>query len=316
MKTILDFRKMKVSDEKIGWITSYDYPTSLTSARAGIDMILIGDSSAMTVLGHKSTNPMDMNSMILLSQAVNRGAPDVFKVGDLPQGSYEGSNYDAIQNSLRFIKEANCQAVKLEGGKRIVDRVKSIVDSGILTVGHCALTPQSTETIGGYRVCCKTVESFDNTFEDALALKKAGICMLLLEGTPAAPAKQIAKSLDIPVLGIGCGPGLDGQLMIWHDLMGFYEPFRPLFAKCFIPEIIDDFRVVYQGQISNKNTNPKKFGRDTRMDGLLHLSELAIKKYIKDVKSREFPSSEYTYPLKNEELIELRKSQYWNSEFE
>jgi len=305
-KTILDFQQMKKDEEKIAWVTAYDYPFASVAESAGMDMILVGDSGGMTTLGYETTNPVTMDEMIMLASSVRRGAPGTFVVGDLPQGSYEPSNRDAVVNAMRFIKEAGCAAVKLEGGKRVCDRVKAIVDAGILTIGHGALTPQSTETIGGYRVCCKTLESFDKTMEDALALQEAGVCMLLLEGTPGAPAQQIATRLKIPVLGIGAGLDVDGQLVIMHDLMGFYQPFRPWFAKCYIPDVIAKFN-----EHVCSLEDPKVQGRKFRNDGLLVLAEMAIKKYIEDVKNRKFPSKEYCYLMKEEELANVKKSIYW-----
>lgn len=312
MKTILDFNKMKASGEKISWITSYSYPFAQISEKAGIDMILVGDSGGMVELGYHTTNKVVMDEMISFSSAVRRGSPNTFIVGDHPQGSYEISNEDAVKNALRFIKEASCDAIKLEGGKRVCDRIKAISNAGILTIGHLGLTPQSAMTFGGYKVQCKTLESFDNTVEDALALQESGASMILLEALPNAPAKQISKILKIPIMGIGSGIDCDGQLVIMHDIMGFYQNFRPWFAKCYIPDVIKDF----DAYIEQNKDNLKKLGRDTRTDGLLYLAELAIKKYIQEVKENKFPSVEYIYPLKEEELNNLRKSKYWNSKFE
>jgi len=313
-KSILDFKKMK-GVEPITFITSYSYPFAQTAEKAGIEIILIGDSGGMVELGYKSTNLVVMDEMISFSKAVRRGAPETFVVGDMSQGSYEVSNEDAIRNALRFVKEAFCDAIKLEGGKRMCDRVKAISDAGILVIGHLGLTPQSVASFGGYRVQAKTIESFDQTVEDALALQKAGACMILLEALPNESTKQIVKQLNIPILGIGAGIDCDGQLVIMHDLMGFYQDFRPWFAKCYIPEVINEFDN-YILEAKQSHLNLKDLGRKTRSDGLLKLAELAIKKYISDVKEKNFPSFEYTYPLKNEELLELRKSQYWSEAIE
>lgn len=306
-KTINDFNKMKKSGEPITWITSYSYPFAQTAEKAGIEMILVGDSGGMVELGYKTTNPVVMDEMISFSKAVRRGAPNTFIVGDHPQGSYEVSNEEAIRNAIRFAKEAFCDAIKLEGGSRMCDRVKAISDAGILVIGHLGLTPQSVASFGGYRVQCKSVQSFDQTVEDALALENAGASMLLLEALPNESAKQISRLLKIPVLGIGAGKDVDGQLVIMHDLMGFYQDFRPWFAKCYIPDVIKDF----DAYIEEYKDGLKKLGRETRTDGLLKLAELAISKYIQEVKYKQFPSVEYIYPLKEEELNELRKSQYW-----
>lgn len=310
-KTILNFQKMK-GNEPITWVTSYDYPFGQISEKSGIEMILVGDSGSMVQLGYKTTNLASMQEMLLFTKAVRRGAPETFIIADHPQGSYEVSNEEATRNALTFVKEAFADAVKLEGGKRVCNRVKSIVDAGVLCIGHLGLTPMSAATFGGYRVQCKTIESFDQTVEDSLALQEAGACMLLLEALPNAAAKQITKLLKIPVLGIGAGLDVDGQLVIMHDLMGFYQKFRPWFAKCYIPDVIKEFDTY----INQYKDNLKVLGRDTRTDGLLYLAELAVKAYIKDVKEKKFPSSEYIYPLKNEELNELRKSKYWDTKNE
>lgn len=310
-KTIIDFNKTK-GKEPITWITSYSYPFAQTAEKAGIEMILVGDSGGMVELGYKTTNLVVMDEMISFCKAVRRGAPETFIVGDHPQGSYEVSNEDAVRNALRFVKESFCDAVKLEGGKRMCDRVKAISDAGILVIGHLGLTPQSAASFGGYRVQCKNRENFDQTFEDALALQSAGASMLLLEALPNLSAKQIAKELKIPVLGIGAGKDVDGQLVILHDLMGFYQNFRPWFAKCYIPDVIKEFDIY----IDKNRDNLKKLGKDTRTDGLLYLAELAIKKYIEEVKSGQFPNIDYTYPLKEEELENLRTSKYWNTKYE
>ena len=310
-KTIFNFNKMK-GNEPVTWITAYDYPFSQVAEKAGIEMILVGDSGTMVQLGYKTTNPASMNEMLMFSKAVRCGAPETFIVGDMPQGSYEVSNEEAIRNSLSFVKEASCDAIKLEGGKRVCDRVKAISDAGIVVIGHLGLTPQSTATFGGYKVQCKTAKSFDETMENAFALENAGASIILLEALPNQSTKQIAKSLKIPILGIGAGIDCDGQLVIMHDIMGFYQNFRPWFAKCYIPDVIKDF----DSYIDANRDNLRNLGRDARADGLLKLAELAISKYTQEVKQKNFPSQEYTYPLKEEELNDLRKSQYWNSDYE
>ena len=219
-------QKMKAAGEPVTWITSYDLPFASAAENAGIDMILVGDSGGMVQLGYETTNPVTMDEMIVLAKSARRGAPNTFIVGDMPQGSYEISKEKAVENAMRFVKEAGCDAIKLEGGRRVIDKVKAIVDAGILVVGHLGLTPQSTSSFGGYNVQGKTLKSFDETMEDALALQEAGVMALLLEAMPSEPAGQIAKQLDIPVLGIGAGNEVDGQLIIMHDMMGFYQSFR------------------------------------------------------------------------------------------
>jgi 3-methyl-2-oxobutanoate hydroxymethyltransferase len=299
---------MKKANQKITWITAYDYPFAMAAEKAGIDMILVGDSGGMVQLGYKTTNPVVMDEMITFAKAVHRGAPNTFIVGDMPQGSYEVSDEEAIRNALRFVKEAGCDAVKLEGGKRMASRIKAVANAGILAIGHLGLTPQSAASFGGYTVQGKTRESFEQMVSDADALVQAGICLLLLEAMPAESAEQIARRLAIPVLGIGAGNRVDGQLVIMHDLMGFYQEFRPWFAKCYLPDVIADF----DAYIKSIACPLKTHGRKTRQDGMLYLAELSIKKYISEVVACQFPNDDYTYPLQATELAELTTTNYWS----
>lgn len=305
-KNILNFQKMKENAEPITWITAYSYPMAEAAERAGIDMILVGDSGGMVELGYETTNPVTMDEMIQLAKAARKGAPDTFIVGDMPQGSYEISNEEAVKNAMRFVKEAGCDAIKLEGGSRMADRIKAISNAGIIVVGHLGLTPQSTAAFGGYKVQGKTVKSFENTIEDSYAVQKAGASLLLLEAMPAKSAEQVAKQLQIPVLGIGAGHLVDGQLIIMHDLLGLYSKFRPWFAKCYIPQVISKYT---NNLLSQEDL--KKFGVETREDGLGSLMYLAIKEYVTEVKSRMYPSADYIYPIKDAELASIVKSHYW-----
>jgi 3-methyl-2-oxobutanoate hydroxymethyltransferase len=305
-KNILSFKKMKDQGEPITWITAYTYPMAKSAEVAGIDMILVGDSGGMVELGYKSTNPVTMDEMIVLTKAARKGAPNTFIVGDMPQGSYEISDEIAVSNALRFIKESECDAVKLEGGERMSSRIKAITEAGILVVGHLGLTPQSSTSFGGYRVQGKSKESFESTVKDAIEVEKAGACMLLLEAIPEQPSHQISKNIEIPSLGIGAGGKIDGQLIIMHDLLGFYLDFRPWFAKCYIPQVINKYIKEIQ-QVDNI----KQFGIETKMDGLNNIVILAIKEYIDEVKTKVFPDKNYTYSIKNEELKDLQKSEFW-----
>jgi len=298
--------KMKRDQMPVAWITSYDLPFSYVAEQAGVDMILVGDSGGMVQLGYKTTNPVTMDEMITMAKTARRGAPDTFLIGDMPQGSYEVSEENAIINSLRFVKEADCDAIKLEGGKRVAPKVKAISDAGILVMGHLGLTPQSSASFGGYRVQGKTIKTFEENLEDAFALQEAGAFAILLEAMPSEPAGQIAKQLDIPIYGIGAGRMVDGQLVIMHDLMGFYQPFRPWFAKCYIPEVIKEF----EKYIANI-PDTRHVGREERKDGLLVLAEMAVKHYIQDVQEKRFPGEEYSYPIKTEQLERLKKSKKW-----
>lgn len=305
-KTILDFISMKKSGTPLTWITAYDLPFAQATEEAGVDMILVGDSGGMVQLGYDTTNPVTMDEMIFMASSARRGAPNTFIVGDMPQGSYEVSDEEAVRNALRFVKEAASDAIKLEGGRRVTTRVRAIVNAGIPVVGHLGLTPQSTTSFGGYRVQGKTVKSFEDTLEDALSLQEEGAFAILLEAMPAEPAAQIAKQLDIPIYGIGAGTEVDGQLVIMHDLMGFYQSFRPWFAKCYVPEVMSRFTEYLAGA-----GDLRKLGRTERGDGLLVLAKMAIEKYVEDVQTKRFPGATYSYSIKDDQLGDLKKSSKW-----
>lgn len=305
-KSLNDLVKMKARGTPTAWITAYDLPFASCAERADVDMILVGDSGGMVQLGHQTTNPVTMDEMIILARAARRGAPNTFIIGDMPQGTYEACERDAVINALRFIKEVAMDAVKCEGGHRMVRQVRAMVDAGILVMGHLGLTPQSTSSFGGYRVQGKTRESFDKTIEDAFELEAAGVFAILLEGMPEEPAAQIARQLRIPIYGIGAGGNVDGQLVIMHDLMGFYQAFRPYFAKCYVPVVAAAF-----SEYLSFVPDLKQVGRTERRDGMLVLAEMAIAEYVKDVRNGRFPGKEYTYPIKDTELAELHTSHYW-----
>lgn len=305
-RSLVDFRRMKASGDQVVWITAYDFPFAQCAEAAGVDMILVGDSGGMVQLGYQTTNPVTMDEMITLAKAARTGAPNTFLVGDMPQGAYEVSKEEAIRSAMRFVKEAGCDAVKCEGGRRIQDRVKAMVDAGVLVIGHLGLTPQSTASFGGYRVQGKTVVSFEETMDDALALQDAGICALLLEAMPAEPAAKIARRLKVPVYGIGAGGDLDGQLIIMHDLQGLYSRFRPWFAKCYVPQAAER----YAKHVASC-PDLRKLGRDERADGLGWIAREAVTIYAEEVRSGVFPGSEYSYPIKAEELEALKRSKYW-----
>lgn len=305
-KSILGFKQMKKKQEPITWITAYSYPMAKAAEAAEVDMILVGDSGGMVELGYQTTNPVTMDEMIQLAKAARKGAPNTFIVGDMPQGSYEVSDEEAVRNAMRFVKEAGCDAIKLEGAKRMLSRIKAISQSGIIVVAHLGLTPQSTSSFGGYRVQGKSIESFEETINDSKDVEAAGASLLLLEAMPSESAQQVSRQLSIPVLGIGTGEHVDGQLIIMHDLLGFYPDFRPWFAKCYIPQVIGK----YQEEITSQS-DLKKFGIETRADGLNYLVTLAIKEYVSEVKARIFPNVNYNYPIKPEELANIMKSKLW-----
>jgi len=292
--SILDIKNKVAKKEKISWITSYSYPMAYCAEQAGIDMILVGDSGGMTELGYETTNPVTMDEMITFCKAVRRGAPNTFIVGDMPQGSYEASNEDAINNAIKFIKEGGCDAVKLEGGERILQRIKAIKSAGIIVCGHLGLTPQTTANFGGYRVQGKDFETLSQLKQDIEAIHYH-IDFLLIEAVPDLPMEYIKTSVNItiPVFGIGAGKNVDGQLLIVHDILGFYPNFKPRFAKNYF-------------QLVSKLT-PK--------ETMIEMITESIRWFINEVKDGEFPKADHTYKISSEfskELklvIEKRKSQ-------
>jgi len=276
-KMITDFAKMKETGDKITYITAYDYLSAKTAERAGIDMILVGDSGGMVSLGYADTFPVTMDDMVRFCQAVRRGAPNTFVVGDMPFMSYQTSNETAIANAGRLIKEGGCDAIKLEGaGEMIAQRVKAIVDAGILVMGHIGLTPQFLGQIGGYKAQGRTAGAAVKLLQQAKVLEGCGTFSVLVEGVPSPVGKAIAETLKIPALSIGAGPYMDGQLLIYADMVGYYDDFTPKFVKkyCNISKILTD----------------------------------AYTEYVKDVKSGAFPvDGEHTYKMSEEEAEEFWK---------
>lgn len=264
-KMVHDFYQMKNAGEKICWLTSYDYPTAQFAESAGMDMILVGDSLGMCVYGYASTVPVTMDQCIVHSEAVRRGAPHCFVVGDMPLGSYQASDEDAVFNAVRFLKEADMDAIKLEGGVRIASRIRAITDAGVNVIGHIGLTPQSSGQLGGHKAQGRTAESAEMVVADALAVEKAGAKMLLVEAVPPEVTAYIWQTLSIPVLSIGAGLECDGQLLIVSDLIGQFQAFTPKFVKkyCNVAEIITD----------------------------------AMKAYCKDVRAGRFPGDEHCYKM-------------------
>lgn len=230
-KTVLDFREMKKKGEKITYLTAYDFPMASFCEKAGIDMILVGDSAAMVVHGLPGTVPMTMDQMVLHSQAVRRGAPDTFVIGDMPFLSYQLSVENSIYNAGRFYKEASVDAIKLEGGRRVVPQIKGIVDAGMSVMGHIGLTPQSSGQMGGFKAQGRTADTAIELIKDAITIEKAGAFALLVEAIPPEVGKIITETLKIPVLGIGGGMYTDGQVLIIGDMLGYFEAFTPKFVK-------------------------------------------------------------------------------------
>ena len=241
-KSVFDFYEMKKNGEKVSWLTAYDYPTASFAEAAGLDMLLVGDSLGMCVYGYNSTVPVTMDQCIFHCEAVRRGAPNTFVIGDMPLGSYQVSDEEAVKNAIRFLKESNMDAIKLEGGVRISDRIKAIDAAGVVVVGHIGLTPQSSGQLGGHKAQGRTAEAAKLVVEDALAVQAAGAKMLLVEAVPPEVARYIWETLEIPVMSIGAGPYCDGQLLIVSDLIGQFQAFTPKFVKkyCNVAEIITD----------------------------------------------------------------------------
>lgn len=239
-KAIHDFYEMKKRGEKVTWLTSYDFPTAQFAQSAGLDMILVGDSLGMCVYGYKGTVPVTMDQCIVHCDAVRRGAPDTFIVGDMPFMSYQTSDRDAVSNAGRFLKEADVDAIKLEGGTRVASRINAIVEAGIVVIGHIGLTPQSSGALGGHKAQGRTARDAALVVEDALAVQEAGAHMLLVEAVPPEVAEYIADTLTIPVFSIGAGKACDGQLLIVSDLIGQFQAFTPKFVKkyCDVASII------------------------------------------------------------------------------
>ncbi len=229
--TTQTIRKMKQDGKKITMLTAYDYSMAALLDQVGIDILLVGDSLGMVVLGYETTLPVTMEEMLHHTRAVSRSVRRAMVVGDMPFMSYQISAEQALENAGRFLKEANAHAVKLEGGQEIADTVKKIVESGIPVMGHLGLTPQSIHQLGGYGVQGKESKAARKMIQDAKALEAAGIFSLVLECVPTALAKVITEEISVPTIGIGAGIHCDGQVLVTHDLLGLFEKFIPKFVK-------------------------------------------------------------------------------------
>ncbi len=240
--TILDLQRKKEKGEKITMLTAYDYPTAMLVDRAGIDIILVGDSLAMVVLGHESTVAVTMDEMIHHCKAVSKGARYPLLVGDMPFLSYQVTVEKAIANAGRFLKEGGMDVVKLEGGQEMAATVKAIVDAGIPVMGHIGLTPQSISKLGGYKVQGRDVAAARKLLDDAVALEEAGCFAIILEAIPDRVAKLITGRVSIPTIGIGAGRDCDGQVLVLHDMIGLFDRFTPRFVKRYtniFPQVIE-----------------------------------------------------------------------------
>lgn len=267
--TIHDIQNRKNEGTPITMLTAYDYSGAMLVDRANIDMILVGDSLAMVMLGHDSTVSVTMDEMLHHSKAVSRGAKYAFLIGDLPFMSYQPDMAEAVRNAGRFLKEAGMDAVKLEGGREAAPTVRAIVNAGIPIMGHIGLTPQTVSQLGGFRVQGKTAVAAQKLLEDAIALEDAGCFAIVLEAVPAPVAAVISQKLTIPTIGIGAGKGCDGQVLVYHDMLGLFDKFSPKFVKKF----------------ANLST----------------AIETAVSQYREDVLQGHFPEEEHTYPMSTEE---------------
>ena len=272
--TIPDIKGKKLDQQPITMLTAYDYPSARLLDNAGVDIILVGDSLAMTVMGYPTTVSVTMDEMIHHCKMVSRGTDRAFLIGDMPFMSYQTGRRDAIRNAGRFLKEGGMEAVKLEGGEVVIDLVGAIVDSGIAVMGHIGLTPQSVTQLGGYRVQGKTAESAQRLIADAIKLQDAGCFAIVLEAIPAPLAEIITADISIPTIGIGAGNQCDGQVLVYHDLLGLYHEPTPRFVK----------------EYANLNKSITD----------------AVKNYCRDVQQRKFPSDEHSFKMSSKELQKLK----------
>jgi 3-methyl-2-oxobutanoate hydroxymethyltransferase len=267
---LTELAAMVEREERIVMVTAYDYPSGRLADAAGMDIVLVGDSAAMTVLGHSSTVPATMDEMLMLTRAVTRGAQRPLVVADMPFGSFQVSDEEALRNAIRFVKEAGADAVKLEGAGPSLSRVLALVGAGIPVMGHIGLTPQSATMLGGFKAQGKTAAKARRLLEDAVALEDAGCFSLVLEAVPAPVAARIGERLTIPTIGIGSGADCDGQVLVLHDVLGLYEGRSPRFARRYA-DLATEIRD-------------------------------ALERFAGDVRSGAFPTEEHTYAMPEEEL--------------
>jgi 3-methyl-2-oxobutanoate hydroxymethyltransferase len=267
--------EMKLAGEPIVMVTAYDYPSAMVAEEAGVDIVLVGDSAAMVVLGYPGTEAVTMEEMVMLGKAVRRGLRTPLMVGDMPMGSYESSNELAVQNAQRLVKETGCQTVKLEAGGIAVERARAIVRSGIPVMGHIGLTPQTATALGGYKAQGKTAKDAIQLCEDALALQSVGCFAIVFEAVPAAITEAIVAKLEIPSIGIGAGPATSGQVLVFHDLLGITTGHMAKFVK--------RYANVHETMVE------------------------AVEQYGDEVRSRHFPEPDHVYGVEPAELDEFRR---------
>ena len=267
--SILDIQKRKQTNTPITMLTAYDFAAAVLVDQADIDIILVGDSLGMVMLGYAGTTQVTMEEMLHHCKAVARGTSSAFLVGDMPFLSYQADVAEAVRNAGRFLKEAGMECVKVEGGREVAETIRAIVRAGIPVMGHIGLTPQTVSQLGGFRIQGKTAVAAQALLEDALALQEAGCFAIVLEAIPATVATHISQKLTIPTIGIGAGSGCDGQVLVYHDMLGLYDRLQPRFVKQF-------------GAIGQAVTT-------------------AVQAYSEEVRQRTFPAEEHTYPMNEAE---------------
>jgi 3-methyl-2-oxobutanoate hydroxymethyltransferase len=265
----------KALGEPVVMVTAYDFPSAQVAEEAGVDVVLVGDSGAMTVLGYPSTVPVTLEELLMLAQAVRRGLKTPLMIGDMPFGSYEASNEEAIRNAQRFVKEAGCDAVKIERGGTSVERARALVGAGIPVMGHVGLTPQTATALGGYRSQGRTAERALDVLHDALALQEAGCFALVFEAIPSALTEAIMPRMEIPVIGIGAGGATDGQVLVFHDLLGIYDGHAARFVKRYASV------------------------RDEMIKGVTAFAD--------EVRARRYPEPEHGYTMAPDEIARLHE---------
>ncbi|HVP75860.1 MAG TPA: 3-methyl-2-oxobutanoate hydroxymethyltransferase [Gaiellaceae bacterium] len=265
-----ELAEMKRRGDRIVMVTAYDAPSGRLADAAGVDLVLVGDSAGMVVHGRESTVAVSMDEIVFMTQWVTRGAKRPLVIADMPFGSYEASDEQAVQNAIRLVKEGGADAVKLERGGTSISRARAIVDAGIPVMGHVGLTPQTATVLGGFKAQGRTADRAQRLIEEAQALEAAGCFAVVLEAVPDAVARTVTRALAVPTVGIGAGGGTDGQVLVWHDMLGYYEGHAPRFVK----------RYAELGTVITE----------------------ALARYAEDVRSGAFPEQQHTYAMPEEEL--------------
>jgi 3-methyl-2-oxobutanoate hydroxymethyltransferase len=272
--TLMKLAEKRALGEPIVMVTAYDHPSAVVAEQAGVDLVLVGDSAANNVLGYPDTVPVTVEELLMLAAAVRRGLKTPLLIGDLPFGSYEASDAQAIGTAHRFVKEAGCDAVKLEGGGTMAERARAIVRAGVPVMGHVGLTPQTATALGGYRAQGRTAERAKAVLEDALALQEAGCFAIVFEAIPSDVTDVLMHFMEIPVIGIGAGASTDGQVLVLHDLLAIHEGFKPKFVK--------QYAAIGQEMVRG------------------------VTAYAEEVRNRAFPGPEHSYGIAPEELERLK----------